>query len=436
MTKKINERGAPSGPYPVTKLSNHLQVLTVPMKDRESAAVAIWARVGGRYEPRRLSGISHFLEHMLFKGTRRRTSQQIKREVEGVGGALNAFTGEESTCYFAKLLVRHFPRAFDVLSDMIKEASLDIREMDRERTVILEEIKMYRDQPSQYVHELMGELLWPDQPLGRSLAGTAETVAAIHRKDMAEYKQKYYQPQNILVSVSGAVSHGQVLELARKYFSPLKAGKGSRFKKARAVQAKPRFQFVEKDTEQTHLVIGFHGLSKRDPRRYALGVLNILLGANMSSRLFEEVREKRGLAYEIRSSVGHYQDTGSVTVSAGVENRKAADAIEVILRELGKVARRPVGRDELRRAKEYFLAQFLMGLEDTLDHLLWVGEKLLYSDEVQSREEIAREIEKVTREDVQSVAKQIFQTARANLTLIGPLKEKGQGEIKRSFEIG
>ncbi len=421
--------------YRVSKLSNRLQVLTVPMKERESAAVAIWVRVGGRFEPKRLSGISHFLEHMLFKGTRRRTSQQIKREVEGVGGALNAFTGEEATCYFAKLLAGHFPTAFDVLSDMVKEASLETKELERERTVILEEIKMYRDQPAQFVQELMGELLWPNQPLGRCLAGTPESIAGLRRKEMAEYKERYYQPQNILVSVSGAVSHEAVEELSEKYFSSEEPGEHSRFERANVKQRKSRFRFVEKETEQTHLVIGFHGVSKEDPRRFPLGILNVILGGNMSSRLFEEVREKRGLAYEIRSGVGHYQDTGSVSISAGVENRKARTAIQVILRELGKVAKKPVSKDELRRAKEYFMAQFLMGLEDTLDHLLWVGEKLLYGETVLTRQEIAREIEKVTREEVEHVAKETFQTGRANLTLIGPLKEREQERIKHRFEI-
>ena len=178
-----------SHPYQLSRLPNHLQVLTLPMRERESAAVAIWVRVGGRYEPKRISGISHFLEHMLFKGTRRRSSRDIKKEVEGVGGMLNAFTAEEATCYFSKLPAEHFSRALDVLSDMVKEASLSAKELERERPVILEEIKMYRDQPAQYVHELMGELLWPDQPLGRSLAGVPETVSAIHRPLMMNYKK-------------------------------------------------------------------------------------------------------------------------------------------------------------------------------------------------------------------------------------------------------
>ena len=424
----------PSSQYHLSQLPNHLKVLTVPMEDRKSAAVAIWVRVGGRFESKRLSGISHFLEHMLFKGTRRRTSRQIKEEIEGVGGVLNAFTSEESTCYFAKLLVEQFPRALDVLSDMVKDASLPPEELERERPVILEEIKMYRDQPSQYVQEIMGELLWPDQPLGRSLAGVPETVSAIHRPEMMSYKKKYYHPSNILVSVSGSISHAEVLEQTEKYFLSERGTSLSTFQRAQVTQKKPRLHFIEKETEQTHFVIGFHGFSKHDPRRYSVGVLNVVLGGNMSSRLFEEVREKRSLAYEIRTGVGSYQDTGSFTISAGVENRKAVLATDVILRELGKIAKKPVSKEELRRAKDYFISQFLMGLEDTLDHLLWVGEKVLYGEELPDREKIVQSIEKVSVEDVQSVAKEIFKSHKLNLTLIGPLKEKEQEKIRRTID--
>lgn len=419
----------------MTRLSNQLQVLTVPMRERESASVAIWARVGGRYESKRLSGVSHFLEHMLFKGTGRRSSRQIKEEVEGVGGALNAFTAEEATCYFAKLPTRHYAKALDVLLDMIQDASLSLKELEKERPVILEEIKMYRDQPAQYVHELISELLWPDQPLGRSLAGTAETVSALRRQDLVDYKRKYYQAPNLLVSVSGDVSHARVVSSVKKSFSSENGGARAWFERAGVGQKKPSFHFIAKDTEQTHLVMGFHSFSKRDPRRYAMGVLNIVLGANMSSRLFEEVREKRGLAYEIKSGVGHYQDTGSVTISAGVENKKAHLAVAVILQELSKLARRAVPPDELKRAKDYFVGQFLMGLEDTLDHLLWMGEKVLYLEDIPSREEITRRIQRVTAGDVRQVAREIFQTARANLALIGPMKGKEQERLKRAFII-
>lgn len=421
--------------YQLDVLPNGLKVVTVPMRERDSVAVAIWVRVGGRFEPKKVSGVSHFLEHMLFKGTKKRTTRQIKEEIEGVGGMLNAFTGEESTCYFAKLLKEHFVTALDVLSDMVNYATLSPAELRKERPVILEEIKMYRDLPSHHVHELMGELLWPDQPLGRSLAGTEKTVSAITRSQMMDYKNRYYHPRNILVSVSGPVDHGDVLDRVKNFFPYKTSRPESRFAKAGTRQARPRTLFMEKQTEQTHFVIGTHSFSRNHPDRYKLGLLNVILGANMSSRLFEEVREKRGLAYEIKSGVSFYQDTGAVSISAGVENKKTPTAIAVILRELAKIRKKPVKEGELRRAKDYFMSQLYLALEDTLDHLLWVGEKALYGGEMPDRREIREGIEAVTVRDIQAVARELFTTPHLNLTLIGPIASKVQSRIKRDFEI-
>ena len=420
--------------YEFTTLENNLKVVTVPMRERDSAAVAVWVRTGGRYEPKGISGISHFLEHMLFKGTKRRTTRQIKEEIEGVGGMLNAFTGEEVTCYFAKLLTRHFPKAVDVLSDMTNNATLDSLETAKERTVILEEIKMYMDLPSHYVHDLMGELLWPDQPLGRPVSGTPETVAGITRTQLAGYKRKFYHPKNILVTVSGPVDHIEIVEQVRQCFPQKAHDSSSKFPKAVSRQRGQRTHFVEKKTEQTHFVIGMHGLSRFHRDRYKLGLLNIILGANMSSRLFEEVREKRGLAYEIRSGVGFYHDTGSVTVSAGVEAKKAPQAVRVILRELGKQRRSGVSEGELRRAKDYFMSQLSMALEDTLEHLLWVGERAL-DGELPDREKIQREVESVSRRDLQELSRRLFVNHNLNFALIGPIPPKVQRRIKGDFEI-
>lgn len=421
--------------YELNELSNGLKVVTVPMHERDSVAVAIWVRVGGRFESRKISGVSHFLEHMLFKGTPKRTTRQIKEEIEGVGGMLNAFTGEESTCYFAKLLKDHYPKALEVLADMVNHATLAPVELRKERTVILEEIKMYRDLPAHYVHDLMGEILWPDQALGRPLAGTDKTVSAITRQEMFGFKQRFYHPRNILVSVSGPVAHAEVMSRARDFFPAASSKPASIFSKARSRQSSPRCFFIEKSTEQTHFVIGMHAFSRNHPDRYKLGLLNVILGANMSSRLFEEVREKRGLAYEVKSGINFFQDTGSVAISAGVESKKTPMAIAVILRELAKIRKKGVHDGELRRAKDYFMSQLYMALEDTLDHLLWVGEKALYGGEMPDRAEIQKGIEAVTVRDVQEVARQLFKTARLNLSLIGPIPEKVQSRIRRDFEI-
>jgi predicted Zn-dependent peptidase len=421
--------------YHLSTLPNGLRIITVPMKDRHSAGVAIWIRAGARYETAKLSGVSHFLEHMLFKGTKKRSTRQIKEEIEGVGGMLNAFTGEEGTCYFSKLLVEHYPKALDVLSDMVNHATLTQEEMTKERTVIVEEIKMYRDLPAHHVHDLMGEMLWPNQPLGRPIAGTPETVTALTRTEMVNYKKALYHPKNIIVTVSGSVDPEDVKARVESYFDIKTVQKESHFDKAVVRQSKPRTLFLDKKTEQTHLVVGMHGISRFSPDRYKLGMLNVILGANMSSRLFEEVREKRGLAYEIRSGLSYYHDTGSFSVSAGVETSKAPMTIKVILRELGKISKSLVTEDELRRAKDYFMSQLYMAMEDTLDHLLWVGERVLDRGELPDKKKIREGIEAVTRQDILEMAKRIFVTSHLNLALIGPVQSKVQNQIKKEFEL-
>ncbi|MFA5168201.1 MAG: pitrilysin family protein [Candidatus Omnitrophota bacterium] len=421
--------------YQLTTLESGLRVLTIPMTNRDSAAVAIWIKAGGRYESKKISGVSHFLEHMMFKGTPTRTTRQIKEEIEGVGGILNAFTGEEMTCYFAKLLKQYYPRALEVLSDMVLHATVPADELTKERTVILEEIKMYRDLPSHHVHDLMSELLWPNQPLGRTLSGPPETVSRMTRADILNYKKDYYHHSNILVSVSGDVDHDEVLSRVASIYRTRRQKKPSVFIPAKSEQAKPRTHFYEKETEQTHLIIGLHALPRMHPDRYKLGLLHVVLGANMSSRLFEEVREKRGLAYEIKSGMSGYQDAGAFTVSAGVETKKTVRAVEVILRELAKVRKSFVKAGELRRAKDYFMSQVSLGVEDTLDHLLWVGEKALCSGELPDKAEIRREIETTTLEDIQRVAQGIFRTGNLNLSLIGPVPEKMQREIAKNLVI-
>lgn len=421
--------------YHQSQLKNGLRVITLPMEGRHSVAVAIWVRAGSRYEPRRLSGITHFLEHMLFKGTQKRTTRQIKEAVEGVGGMLNAFTTEECTCYFAKLLKEDFPIALDVLADMVNNATLPVQEFEKERPVILEEIKMYRDQPAQYAHELMIELLWPDQPLGRPVAGSVETVSKMTRPQVVAYKQRHYHPANMVVAVAGPLSHNAVVDPCEALFGKFARRPLSRYSKSSSQQRKPRTFFLEKPTEQTHFVIGMHGFSHRHPDRYKLGVLNVLLGGNMSSRLFEEVRERRGLAYEIKSGLSFYEDTGSVLISAGVDTKKVSKTIRVILHELAKLCRKPVKTDELRRAKDYFMNQLTMTMEDTLDHMLWSCERAVYDAELPDPKKIKEAVESVTADEVQDLSRRLFRTAHLNLTLIGPVPARVQNQIRRDFEI-
>lgn len=421
--------------YRLERLPNGLTVVVTEMPARDSIAVGIWVKVGARYEAKELSGIAHFTEHLLFKGTKTRSARKIKESIEGLGGVFNAFTGEESTCYFVKILRQHFSLALDVLADMVKHSLFRPRDIERERTVILEEIKMYQDQPSQMVHERMNQLLWPDQSLGRFIAGTQESVSNIKRSDFLDFMKKNYHPRNILVSVCGDVSADQILGEVTQHFPHATNGRVSQFAKATVQQRNPRFDFFEKETEQTHVVIGFHGPPRMDPDKYKFGILNVLLGGNMSSRLFEEVREKRGLSYEIKSSVFFFQDTGALTISEGVETKKLSLSIHVILGEIRKLRKKLVGGDELRRAKDYYLGQLYLTLEDTLDHMIWLGEKVLYLGRVPTRDEIQDAVERVTADDLRDIVCRYLRTAHMNLAVIGPTSKKVESRIREGFHI-
>jgi predicted Zn-dependent peptidase len=421
--------------YQKIELENGLKVASRAMPDMASVALGIWLNAGGRYETEKLSGVSHFLEHLVFRGTRKRTARQIKESIEGLGGMLNAFTAEEFTCYFVKIPARHLELSLDVLSDMVLNAKLDQQDIERERTVILEEIKMYMDLPMHYVHELLNQLLWPDHPLGMFLSGTFETVSRMSRIDISGYRDKFYQPQNVNIIACGKLDPDKLIKFSRGFFSSCKAGGKSSFKKAQIKQDKFQTNFYHRETEQTHLSLGLHALPREHKDKYALTLLHIILGANMSSRLFQEVREKRGLAYEIGTHVRKYQDTGAFVVNAGVEHKKAHQAIAVIINELAKMKKNPVSKAEFQRAKEYFTGQFLLALEDTMDHMLWLGENVAALDEVYTPQEVLKGIEKATIEDLQRVAGSLFNTCDLNLALIGSIPDKDKKEIEKNLVL-
>ena len=398
-------------------------IVAVPMKERRSVAVGIWVKVGGRDEEPRLNGVSHFLEHIVFKGTSKRSTHQIKEAVEGVGGSLNAFTGEEATCFLAKVSNRHFETVFDVLSDMVFNATLDAKEIDKERSVILEEVKMTQDQPSGLVDELLSEIVWPGHALGRPLAGTVESVGGLTRADILNYKKRFYTPGFMTVVAAGAVEQKKLEKMVQNYFPSSHHASADKKIDCFSVGAGERFKFLTKPTEQTHLAIGLHSLPNNHPDEYALDILNILLGGNMSSRLFNEVREERGLAYDIGSHTKKYHETGAFVVEAGVDHQKAKEAIEVILSELKKTAEYPVSNDELKRSKEFYLGQLDLSLESSMNQMLWAGESIVSSGKRQSYEEVQDHVEKIGADDLKRVAKMIFQSRSLHLAVVGPKVE-------------
>jgi len=421
--------------YKITVLDNGLRIVTAHMPNMQSLSLGFWVKTGGRYESEKISGISHFLEHLLFEGTKSRSCKQIKQEIEGVGGSLNGFTGEEFTCYLVKVLTKHMDLSADVLSDMILSPALTDASIEKERSIIMEEIKMYMDLPGHFVVEFLNELLWPNHPLGMFLTGTQKTVNSITRKDMVDYKNKFYTPNNIVIAAAGPIDHQRVVDSCRKYFVKLPKQPTVSFKEVVQTQKSPRLNFSHKDTEQMHMAMGVPAVSVDDPDRFIVSLLHVILGANMSSRLFEEIREKRGLAYEITTSIKRYKDTGSFVIIGGIKNDKLSQAVEVIIKELKKIKKESVGKAELQRAKEFYTGQTLMALEDTSDHMLYIGEQLVLRDKVANPAEILKKIEKITAGDINRIANKIFLSEKLNLAAIGPIKEKEKTDIKNILEI-
>ena len=404
--------------------------------DRDSISIGIWLNVGARYEPKAISGISHFIEHLLFKGTKKRTNDDIKEAIEGRGGAMNGFTSEEFTCYLVKVLSRDMDTALDILSDMVLNAKLDPVDIKKEKTVIQEEIKLYMDLPNHHVQDMLMELLWPDQPLGRNLAGTVETVSDMKRADISGYKNKYYNPANIVVSAAGNLDADRFFSSCEKYLDAARPGKKSSYKNASETQKRPNFKTLSKETEQAHLAIGIRAFGRSDPDKYALTMLNIILGGNMSSRLFKEIREKRGLAYEINTHTKKLNDTGAFLVSAGLDNKNVIKSTELVMKELKKIKDKTVGKDEFERAREFYKGQLLLGLEDTLDQMLWMGEHLSAEGKIPTPQEVVVEIEKITPDDVRRVAGRVFTDSHLNMAVIGTAGKSQEKNISEVLHIG
>jgi predicted Zn-dependent peptidase len=318
----------------------------------------------------------------------------------------------------------HLDIAIDVLSDIILEPILNDEHIERERMVILEEIKMYRDLPSAYVHSLFGELLWPGQPLGFMIAGREEVIASLKRKEMLDYKNKLYNPANIVVAASGNIDHKEVVNKVEKVFSHLPRSERNHFIGAVEKQSEPQIKIKTKDTEQTHLCLGGRALPRDHADKYTAIVLNTILGGNMSSRLFNEVRERRGLAYEIHSSISGFYDTGALVISAGVDNRKVSESVSVILEEMRRFKEEAVSGEELERAKEFIIGQLVLGLESVSAYMHWLGESKLLSEKTLTPLEVMKKIKEVRVEDVQTIAMKFFVNENLNLALIGPLKEE------------
>ncbi len=433
----MNARTLSSGTLPqithlakVSTLPNGLKVATCAMPASQTAAVGIWCAVGARFESARLSGISHFLEHLLFKGTKRRTSRQISEEVEGVGGDLNAFTDEERTCYYAAASVDHFPRVSSVIADMYQNSRFDPSEIERERGVIAEEIEMVRDEPAQYVHELLNGQTWKGHALARPITGTKSTLASISRKDLLDHLRGHYHAGRTIFTAAGAVDHGEVVKLASGLFGKLpNHGRGHRvpFFKAPVPQTIPRIFIASRESQQSQLALSFRGVGVRDPRRHIASLLNIILGGNMSSRLFQELRERRGLCYSISSSLSVYADCGSFDISLGLDEGNVTKALKLILKECRRVAERGVSVAELRRACDYSIGTSRMALERAATQNYRLGTLLLTLGRIVPPEEVYATLARVTTSEIQSLARELFRNETISLAMVA------QGPTKKDF---
>lgn len=403
----------------VSTVREGLTVVTKNMPHMESVSMGLWVKAGSRYEKKRNNGISHFLEHLLFKGTGKRSQKQITRTIEGVGGSLNGFTAEEYTCYLAKVGSRHWKRALDVLVDMYLDPALRINDINKEKGVILQEINMYRDVPAQYVHELLGTVLWPDQPLGFMVIGTPESVGSLVRDDFISYMRNAYTWRNTVLAVAGRINHADLVREVGKYIKGTTKARHINMLKSKTLYRAPRFKLVERKTEQTHIAIGMRTFGRSHPDRYALKLLSVILGENMSSRLFQQIREKHGLAYAISSSVTLFRDAGAMVLSAGLKNEKTRKAVSLVEGELSKLKEKKVSVSELDRAKEFCIMQLLLALEKTMNSMLWMGENMLCLGRVRSTDEVVSNIKAVTPRDLRRVARKTFRPERLALAAIG-----------------
>jgi predicted Zn-dependent peptidase len=414
--------------FEVTRLPNGVRIATASMPCMKTVSVGLWAAVGGRHETERQSGIAHFIEHLLFKGTARRNARRITEDVEGIGGYLNAFTTEDHTCYYAKAGAAHFRRLCEVLADMYVESAFPPQEIERERGVIREEILMYRDQPAQHAQELLSESMWPGHPLGRPLTGTLETIERLTRDELFHFQRRHYCGRNTIATVAGCCSHEEAVALLRPLLEGLPPGRAPRFVRAPRQTGPARLNLHAHDTEQTHVALGFHAFSRRDDRRFALKLLSVILGENMSSRLFQKLRERHGYCYSIQSSTVTLDDAGAISIYAGVDHGKLERAVKMILHELETICHRAPTRSELRKAQDYTIGQTLMGLESTTNQMMWLGESMLGYGAIHDPAGIEARIRAVEPEEIQRCACHCLHRGRLGMAVVGPARERDRVE--------
>ncbi len=404
-----------------TRLPNGVRIVSKQMPHVRSISMGVWVDVGARDESDEESGLSHFIEHMIFKGTARRSAYQIAKEFDAIGGHTNAFTSMENTCYHARVMDSHLDTMVDILSDIFLNSIFAPEEVERERPVIFQEIGMVEDTPEEFVHVLAGSHFWGDHPLGRSILGTRDHVLGFSAETIKTYFQRLYHPERIVISGAGNVSHDRFVELVGPTFGTIH--NGHPLPKRTRPEIQPITGQQERTLEQVHICMSTMGLSVTDPRRFAFSLMNTILGGNMSSRLFQEIREKRGLAYSVYSFLMSHVDTGMFGVYTAVNADKASQAIELILksvRELGNVL---VSDDELQDAKEYTKGNLLLAAESVDNQMVRLAQNDIHFGEYVPVEKVVEKIEAVTVEDIRTAAEGLFKSDQSALTMLGPVEK-------------
>lgn len=417
--------------YSKKVLKNGLTLLTVPVETAASVTMSIFVKAGSRYEDARVNGISHFLEHLHFKGSKKYpTTKKLSEVIDAVGGEFNANTGKEHTQYYIRAAYEHFPLVFDVLTDMVQNPLFDEKEIKREKGVIIEEINMYKDTPQINVESIFEELLWPETALGRDIAGTPEVIKATTRQDILDYRAKFYQPGNTIIAIAGQFDQELLEDLVEKHWSHLPNWRFGAYKPAVQKQAKPRLKVQYKLTEQAYMVLGFGAYAYKSKYNYPLRLMSAVLGGGASSRLFLRIRERLGLAYYVSASYNNYLDVGNFTVQSGLKVSSAPQAMEVILDELRKVREKGVTEAELAKAKEYIKGKMALAMEDPHDKMEWYLGQEAFLGRIRTVKQMFEELNKVTREDVLKVARDIIDNDNLNLAVIGPYSDSSIFEKK------
>lgn len=410
--------------YQRATLSNGIKIICEPIPYVHSVSIGIWVGTGSRYEDPKYNGISHFIEHMLFKGTSRRTTKEIAEAIDAVGGQLNAFTTKEYTCYYAKVLDEYFQLGMDLLADMFTNSLFTPEEIEKEKLVVLEEIKSFEDSPDELVHDLLAAAVLKEHPLGRPILGTPEAIARIDRQVIMEYLLQHYTPDNIVIAAAGNLQIDQIITEVEKSFSKLQGKFESQLPPL--PEYNPEIILKPKDTEQVHLCLGTRGVHRKNEDKYAVFVLDSILGGSVSSRLFQELREERGLVYVTGSNHSAFRDTGIFSIYAGTSLKNYDEVVRIIKHEVKRLYSESISDLELKRAKEQLKGNLLLSLESTSNRMSRLAKIELFQDQLLTPEESVAKVEAVTAEDVRRVAAEMFEVKEPVITAIGPFKEEAK----------